>query len=77
MCTKYLLKEHESVSFPHCSEKVKLLVDMLQPQFQSVFNYDDLWNGLIYEHGEEKKNIVTSLAHQEMQGLTRFRIKLT
>lgn len=50
---------------------------MMLPQFQNMFNYDELWNGIIYESGDEPKNLITSLNHQEMQGLTSLRMKIT
>lgn len=57
-------------------EKMKLLCDMLAPTFQNVLNYDELWNGTIFEN-EDKKNLLTSLSHQEVSGLTVTKMKFT
>jgi len=39
-----------------------------------LLNYDDVWNGMIYDNCE-KKNLITSLSHQELLGLTLFKFE--
>jgi len=55
-------------------EKVKLLADMLKPINSTFLTYEDHWNGMIYDD-RDKKNMITSLNHQELLGLTQLRLK--
>lgn len=36
--------------------------------------YEDTWNGMIYDD-RDKKNIITSMGHHELLGLTQLRIR--
>lgn len=49
---------------------------MLKPMNTQLQSYEDFWNGVIYEFSEQK-NLVTSVAHQELTGLTQLRLKYT
>ena len=53
---------------------VKLLVDMLKPLDAYCITYEDVWNGMIYDESDDK-NMLTSMGHHELLGLTRFRLK--
>lgn len=55
-------------------EMVKLLVDMLKPLDAYCVAYEDVWNGMIYDESDDK-NMLTSMGHHELLGLTRFRLK--
>lgn len=55
-------------------EMVKLLVDMLKPLDTYCITYEDVWNGMIYDESDEK-NMLTSMGHHELLGLTNFRLK--
>ena len=55
-------------------EKVKLLADMLKPINSTFLIYEDHWNGMIYDD-RDKKNMITSMNHQELLGLTQLRLK--
>lgn len=78
MCAQSLLRElhaqgdDQRGAMPR--EKIKMLADMLKPIMQFVLGYEDHWNGLIYDEGAVK-NLVTSLAQQELTGLTQLRLK--
>lgn len=88
MCTKSLLAElHEqdhadSGQVPERAkigekvpaEMVKLLVDMMKPLDSYCISYEEVWNGMIYDESDEK-NMLTSMGHHELLGLTRFRLK--
>lgn len=47
---------------------------MLKPRNQFCTTYEDHWNGMIYDESD-KKNMLTSMNHQELLGLTNFRLK--
>ena len=47
---------------------------MLKPINQTILAYEETWNGMIYDESD-KKNIITSMNHQELLGLTQLRIK--
>ena len=47
---------------------------MLKPINQTMMTYEDTWNGMIYDD-RDKKNIITSMAHHELLGLTQLRIR--
>lgn len=88
MCTKSLLQElhfQEDANAEQNPEKVysgeklptemqKLLVDMMKPLDSYCISYEEVWNGMIYDECDEK-NMLTSMAHHELLGLTRFRLK--
>jgi len=74
MCAKSIYSEIKDQENP--KERVKLIVDMLKPISQTILNYEDQWNGMIYDYGDQK-NLITSINHQELLGLTQLRIKYT
>lgn len=47
---------------------------MLKPINQTFLSYEDHWNGMVYDEGD-KKNLITSINHQELLGLTQLRLK--
>ena len=55
-------------------ERLKLLAEMLRPIATSMLGYDELWNGMVYDFSDSK-NIVTSISHNELTGLTSLRMK--
>ena len=85
MCAKSLLQEVQDMdrnskdsggpkSRMPPRERIKLLSDMLKPTSASILNYEEQWNGMIYDYGD-KKNLLTSVNHQELLGLTFLRLK--
>ena len=53
---------------------MKLLAEMLRPIAVSMLGYDELWNGMVYDFSDSK-NLVTSIGHNELTGLTYLRMK--
>lgn len=47
---------------------------MLKPIIQAFLTYEDHWNGMVYDDGDQK-NIFSSINHQELLGLTQLRLK--
>lgn len=74
ICAKSILSEMQGQENP--KEKFKLVLEMLKPMNTQLQSYEDFWNGVIYEFSEQK-NLVTSVAHQELTGLTQLRLKYT
>lgn len=74
VCARSIFSEMQGQENP--KERIKLVLEMLKPMNLLIQSYDDHWNGVIYEFSEQK-NPVTSMAHQELSGLTQVRLKYT